>query len=89
MLQGSPSPRVYSVTSYGADPTGNTDSTDAFMSALADAVQDSGDGVLMEGITNLGGAQISLEGGNYMISHPLRFPTAGVGNIVVWLRKIF
>ncbi|XP_030467596.1 polygalacturonase QRT3-like [Syzygium oleosum] len=80
---GSSSPRGYSVTSYGADPTGNTDSTDAFMSALADAVQASGDGVLMEGITNLGGAQISLEGGNYMISHPLRFPTAGVGNIVI------
>lgn len=89
MMQGSPSPRVYPVTSYGADPTGNTDSTDALMSAIADAVGTPGYGVLMEGITNLGGAQISLEGGIYMISRPLRFPSAGVGNIVVWLQKIF
>ncbi|XP_030515173.2 polygalacturonase QRT3 [Rhodamnia argentea] len=80
---GSPSPRVYLVTSYGADPTGNTDSIDALTSAIADAVRAPGDGVLMEGITNLGGARISLEGGDYLISRPLRFPAAGVGNIMI------
>lgn len=80
---GSPSPRVYPVTSYGADPTGDKDSTDALMAAMADAVQASGEGVLIEGITNLGGARISLEGGNYKISRPLRFPSAGVGNVMI------
>lgn len=75
------SPRVYHVTSYGADPTGNTDSTAALLEAISDAFNKSpGDGFLMEGIVNLGGAEINLEGGTYSISRPLTFPTAGRGN---------
>ncbi|KAI3794686.1 hypothetical protein L1987_37319 [Smallanthus sonchifolius] len=77
------SSRFYGVSSYGADPTGKTDSTDAILNAIADAVAEERDGVLMEGITNHGGVQISLEGGIYMISRPVKFPVAGVGNVVI------
>lgn len=77
------SPRVYRVTSYGGDPTGGRDSTDALLRAIADAVQGPSSGSLMEGIQNLGGAQVNLEGGNYMISQPIRLPATGVGNLMI------
>ncbi|GAB4840931.1 hypothetical protein Ancab_021691 [Ancistrocladus abbreviatus] len=76
-------PRVYHVTSYGADPTGKTDSTEALLKAFSDACNGPPDGFLMSGINNLGGAQINLEGGSYLVSRPLRFPTTGVGNIMI------
>nr|XP_027086234.1 polygalacturonase QRT3-like [Coffea arabica] len=77
-----PRPNVYNVTSYGADPTGKTDSTDAILSAISDALQGPSNGFLITGIVNLGGAQISLEGGNYLISRPLQL-LAGRGNLVI------
>lgn len=83
IIQGRSSSRVYHVTSYGADPTGKTDSTEALTRALSDAFKGPSYGSLMEGISNLGGAQVNLEGGNYMISRPLRFPAAGGGNLMV------
>jgi hypothetical protein len=43
----------------------------------------------MNDIIDLGGAQINLEGGNYLISKPLQFPAAGVGNLMVCLVKPF
>ncbi|KAK6254236.1 hypothetical protein QUC31_015956 [Theobroma cacao] len=78
-------PRVYQVTKYGADPTGKADSTEALNKAIADAFQSPGEGswTLMDGITNLGGPQINLEGGNYLISKPLRLPSAGAGNFMI------
>lgn len=79
------SARVYHVTSYGADPTGKRDSTEAVLRAISDAVQGSSEGLLMEGIKNLGGAQVNLEGGNYLISRPLRLPATGLGNLMVRL----
>lgn len=82
-------PRVYHVTSYGADPTGNSDSTEALLAAIADAANGPSKGYLMEGISNLGGAQINLEGGNYMIRKSLKLPVASVGNIMVCLKKLF
>ncbi|KAJ0457156.1 putative endo-polygalacturonase [Helianthus annuus] len=75
---------VYSVIEYGADPTGKTDSTDAILAAISDAVSVVGDGFLMEGITNLGGVRISLEGGIYKISRPIKLPVAGRGNILIF-----
>ncbi|PRQ30085.1 putative polygalacturonase [Rosa chinensis] len=80
---GRTSPRVYHVTTYGADPTGNRDSTEALAQAFADAFRGPSEGFLMEGISNLGGAQINLEGGQYLISKPLRLPAAGVGNLMI------
>ncbi|XP_052200861.1 polygalacturonase QRT3 [Diospyros lotus] len=80
----SPSPRVYHVTSYGADATGKTDSTAALEEAIAHAFESGkDDGFLMKGILSLGGAQIHLEGGTYTISRPLRLPAAGRGNFMI------
>ncbi|XP_060974846.1 polygalacturonase QRT3 [Cannabis sativa] len=81
--QGESHPRVYHVTSYGADPTGKTDSTDALLEAMSAAFQGPTEGFLMEGIANLGGPRIDLQGGYYLISRPLRFPAAGAGNIMI------
>ena len=86
-----PSPRVYEVTSYGADPTGKTDSSEAILRAISHAFDVAGgssssDGLfLMEGIVNLGGAHISLEGGTYTISRPLRLPSTGRANFRVYI----
>lgn len=77
------------MTSYGADPTGNSDSTEALLAAIADAVNGPSEGFLMKGISDLGGAQINLQGGNYMISQPLHLPVAGVGNLMVCLQNPF
>lgn len=77
------SSRAYHVTSYGADPTGTKDSTEALLRAISDAVQGPSEGSLIEGIKNLGGAQINLEGGNYLISQPLRLPATGLGNLMI------
>jgi len=79
----------YLVTSYGADPTGNSDSTEALLAAIADAAKGPSKGFLMNGIIDLGGAQINLQGGSYLISKPLHFPGAGVGNLMVCLQKPF
>nr|GEU87301.1 retrovirus-related Pol polyprotein from transposon TNT 1-94 [Tanacetum cinerariifolium] len=90
-LSPSPSPsspeRISSgmilVTAYGADPTGKTDSTDAILEAISDAVSIDNDDSLLQGISNLGGVQINLEGGIYKISRPIKLPEAGLGNIVL------
>ncbi|KAK2420090.1 polygalacturonase QRT3 [Trifolium repens] len=76
-------PHEYLVTSYGADPTGNSDSTEALLAAIADAAKGPSKGFLMNDIIDLGGAQINLEGGNYLISKPLQIPVAGVGNLMI------
>ncbi|KAG9439034.1 hypothetical protein H6P81_019199 [Aristolochia fimbriata] len=80
---GQRSGRVYGVTSYGADPTGESDSTDAILRAISDAFQARGGRDLMPGIPDLGGSQVHLEGGTYKISRPLRFPSSGGGNFMI------
>lgn len=50
---------------------------------MEDAFDGPNHGVLMEGINDIGGARIDLEGGSYLISRPLRFPSAGAGTLVV------
>lgn len=89
MIQGSSetagSSRVYHVTSYGADPSGKTDSIDAILRAVSDAVKDPGNGFLYKDIINLGGVRIDLDGGNYKISRPLRLPVSGIGNLMVYI----
>lgn len=82
-MQGTRGPLVYHVSAYGADPTGQNDSTDPILRAITDALSGPGRGFLYEGIVNLGGARIDLDGGNYLISRPLLFPVAGKGNLVV------
>ncbi|KAJ3698522.1 hypothetical protein LUZ61_002227 [Rhynchospora tenuis] len=72
--------RVYHVTSYGADPTGSTDSTDAINKAISDAFKAPSDRTLMAGIADLGGAEVHLDGGTYLINSPLTLPSSGGGN---------
>ncbi|CAI9782245.1 unnamed protein product [Fraxinus pennsylvanica] len=82
-IQATSPPRVHHLTSYGADPSGKTDSTQAIVEAISDALKGPSNGFLMNGILNLGGAQIELDGGNYMIGRPLQFSLAGRGNLVI------
>ncbi|QHO38090.1 hypothetical protein HN51_004516 [Arachis hypogaea] len=83
LSEGVNNPRVYHVTSYGADPSGNSDSTEAILAAIADAAKVSSQGQLMQGITDLGGVHVDLEGGSYLISRPLRLPAARLGNLMI------
>ncbi|XP_038980565.1 polygalacturonase QRT3-like [Phoenix dactylifera] len=75
--------RVYHVIDYGADPTGSTDSGEAIGKAISDAFQAPSDRVLMPGIADLGGAEIHLDGGSYLISSPITLPAAGGGNLKI------
>ncbi|XP_050235088.1 polygalacturonase QRT3 [Mercurialis annua] len=76
--------RVIQVTTFGADPTGKNDSTEALLRAIGSAFEGSGrEGSLMEGINNLGGTHISLEGGIFLISRPLRMPLLRAGNLMI------
>ncbi|GER33156.1 pectin lyase-like superfamily protein [Striga asiatica] len=74
--------RVYYPTGYGADPTGVKDSSSAILAAINEAAGTAAEHGLMPGIRDLGGAIIDLQGGNYLISKPITFPS-GIGNIVM------
>ncbi|KAJ4822844.1 hypothetical protein Tsubulata_017919 [Turnera subulata] len=80
--------RVFYPIGYGADPSGAEESSDAIMNALSDAflllqVVEKEEVELLPGIHDLGGVVVDLQGGNYKISKPLRFPASGGGNTVV------
>lgn len=81
--------RVYHVTDYGADPTGTSDSTAAIARAVSDAFSVPSDHVLMPGIKDLGGPEIHLDGGAYLISGPIALPSSGGGNFKVSCRLIY
>lgn len=73
-------PSVYPVT-YGADPTGRTDSTSAFVAAMVAVTGHNTSGHTMSaGIADLGGVVLDLGGGDYVISAPLTVP-AFYGNL--------
>ncbi|ONK65827.1 uncharacterized protein A4U43_C06F1380 [Asparagus officinalis] len=72
--------RVYHVTDYGADPTGSADSTSAIRRAISDAFNAPSDHDLMAGIKDVGGAELHLDGGSYLISNPVALPSSGGGN---------
>jgi hypothetical protein len=58
---------------YGADPTGASDSSDAFDKAIA-AMLAIGKRETLEDQTDLGGAVLDLSGGIYNLSRPIVFP---------------
>ncbi|XP_016502198.1 polygalacturonase QRT3 [Nicotiana tabacum] len=74
--------RVIYPIGYGADPTGTSDSSEAIKEAIGDALKLQNGLGLLPGISDLGGAIIDFQGGNYRINNPIVFPP-GVGNIVV------
>lgn len=63
-------------TTYGADPSGRSDSTAAFQALLLDVLscQNAPCHTMASGIVDLGGAVIDLEGGQYIISQPIYIP---------------
>ncbi|PON72745.1 Pectin lyase fold containing protein [Parasponia andersonii] len=73
--------RVFYPIGYGADPTGAEDSSGAILKAVEDAFELQNGAELLPGINDLGGVVIDLQGGNYKLTQPLRFPSAG-GNLV-------
>ncbi|OVA20711.1 hypothetical protein BVC80_881g76 [Macleaya cordata] len=73
---------VYPIV-YGADPTGAGDSSGAILSAIKDAFGIHSGSELLPGVKDLGGVEIDLQGGNFSISQPLRFPASGGGNVVI------
>ncbi|KAF3432315.1 hypothetical protein FNV43_RR27055 [Rhamnella rubrinervis] len=78
--------RVYHVTHYGADPTGRSDSTDALNRAISDACRIPSSSLnvnLLDGVADLGGSQLDLDGGTYKISRPLRLPLISAGNFMI------
>ncbi|KAL6561847.1 hypothetical protein OROGR_002854 [Orobanche gracilis] len=76
--------RVFYPIGYGADPSGGHDSASAIYDALLDAAKHGKrpDFFLLPGITDLGGVIIDLQGGDFRVDRPIRFPP-GIGNIVV------
>lgn len=75
--------RVFHVTDYGADPTGATDATAAIKKAIADAFTPPSNATMTGGIPDLGGAEIHLDGGTYLIDGPLTLPASGGGNFKI------
>ena len=67
---------VFSPIAYGADPTGQADSTAAFELLMADLLSPNATHAhrMADGIVDLGGATVDLQGGDYLISRPLRIP---------------
>ena len=73
---GSPPQSFITPIQFGADPTGTTDSTAAFSKAMQLLLDGSGQAnhSMADGIVNLGGATLDLQGGEYLISMPLVIP---------------
>lgn len=82
-MQSPANGRVFHVTDYGADPTGATDATAAIKKAIADAFTPPSNATMTGGIPDLGGAEIHLDGGTYLIDGPLTLPASGGGNFKV------
>ncbi|GAB2248598.1 hypothetical protein Droror1_Dr00008480 [Drosera rotundifolia] len=75
--------RVIYPIGFGADPTGATDSTEAILSAVAEAFKVQKVLQMLPAVNDLGGVVIDFQGGNYNISKPITFPSIGGGNVVV------
>ena len=84
MCSGEDGPLITPVA-FGADPTGATDSTAAFRSAVSAMLQRA-DGQLAAPIRDLGGVTLDLLGGKYTTDNPVAFP-ANVGNFAVTHRR--
>lgn len=76
-------PRVLYVRDNGGDPTGVKDSTDAFQKTVNQAFEVPDSHSLLPDIPDLGGVEIHLEGGDYLISKPIQFSYRGGGNLRV------
>jgi len=69
-------------TAFGADPTGRADSAAAFAQAMAAVLARATGRNMSDGIADLGGVVLDLQGGDYLLSAPLVVPQF-VGNLRV------
>ncbi|XP_071709700.1 polygalacturonase QRT3 [Rutidosis leptorrhynchoides] len=74
--------RVFNPIGYGADPSGDQDSSTAIMAAVADAALNNNGQQLLPGVKDLGGAIVDLQGGSFKISKPIAIPPNS-GNVVI------
>ena len=79
-LPSAPSSSLFLPSTYGADPSGATDSSAAFSALLHDLLSANHSHRLANGIVDLGGATIDLEGGDFLLSSPLVLPFC-IGNV--------
>ncbi|KAK2635860.1 hypothetical protein Ddye_030652 [Dipteronia dyeriana] len=75
--------RVFYPIGYGADPTGVGESSDAILQAVSDAFNVESELEMVAGVKDLGGVILDLQGGNYKISKPIRFPASPAANLLV------
>lgn len=75
-----PNSPVIFPTQYGADPTGATDSSPAFAEALNALLSRATGRNMSDGIRDLNGVVMDLQGGEYLLSQPLVIPQF-VGNM--------
>jgi hypothetical protein len=61
-------------TNYGADPTGTTDSSPAFALVLSALLARATGKNMSDGIADLGGVVVDLQGGEYLLSAPFALP---------------
>ncbi|MCO5593814.1 hypothetical protein L7F22_047832 [Adiantum nelumboides] len=76
-------PQIFYPTMNGADPSGGSDSTMELQLTINQAFEAASSHSLMEGIIDLGGVEVHLGGGQYVISKPLTLPDLGGGNVVI------
>eukprot|EP00049_Salpingoeca_infusionum_P026137 m.23966 g.23966 ORF g.23966 m.23966 type:complete len:536 (-) comp8549_c0_seq2:46-1653(-) len=71
------SDRSINPVDYGADPTGLRDSTDAFLTAVEVLLNTSciPQTIMAYNVTDLGGTEINLQYGQYLISKPIHIPS--------------
>ncbi|MCO5593813.1 hypothetical protein L7F22_047831 [Adiantum nelumboides] len=74
---------IFNPTANGADPTGASDSTTELQLTINQAFEVASRNKLMAGVTDLGGVEVHLSGGQYAISKPLTLPDQGGGNVVI------
>lgn len=76
-------PRIFFPTDNGADPSGSSDSTTALQQTINQAFDVSSSHSLLTGVIDLGGVEVHLGGGQYVISRPLTMPDLGGGNVLI------
>jgi len=74
---------VLDPVAFGADPTCTNDSYPAFQKVIQ-ALQNMTVGTMSDGIADLGGATIDLQGGCYLLSNTLQFPQMLADFHVTW-----
>ena len=78
-IRNAASPVIFP-TSFGADPTGMTDSSPAFALVLTALLARATGKNMSDGIADLGGVVLDLQGGDYLLSVPFALPQF-IGNL--------